>query len=95
MVRFAYKKTGGLKSLLKGYSQRFNLYCGQRQRALTPAQQEIMRQIADYIIVEGSVSIGELNSFDPELWKKAIKNFGAPVLKNEIIEVSKFILKAA
>lgn len=95
LVRFAYKKTGGLKSLLKGYSQRFNLYCGQRQRALTPAQQEIMRQIADYIIVEGSVSIGELNSFDPELWKKAIKNFGAPVLKNEIIEVSKFILKAA
>ena len=95
LVRFAYKKTGSLKSLLKGYSQRFTLYCGQRQRALTPDQQEIMRKIADYIIVEGSVSIKELNSFDPELWKKAIKNFGVPALNNEIIEVSRFILKAA
>lgn len=95
LVRFAYRKTGSLKSLLKGYSQRFTLYCGQRQRALTPDQQEIMRQIADYIIVEGSVSIKELNSFDPELWKKAIKNFGVPALNNEIIEVSRFILKAA
>jgi len=95
LARFAYKKTGNLKSLLKGYSQRFNLYCGQMQRVLSPAQREIMRQIADYIIVEGSVSISELNSFDPELWKKAIINFGAPALKNEIIELSKFILKAA
>ena len=55
----------------------------------------VMRQIADYIIVEGTVSISELNSFDPELWKKAIINFGAPALKSEIIELSKFILKAA
>ena len=54
-----------------------------------------MRKIADYIIVEGSVSIKELNSFDPELWKQAIKSFGVPALNNEIVEVSRFILKAA
>ena len=36
LVRYAYKKTDNLKSLLKGYSQRFTLYCGQAQRPLSP-----------------------------------------------------------
>ena len=62
LVRYAYKKTDNLKSLLKGYSQRFTLYCGQAQRPLSPDQQEIMKAIADYIINEGSISVTELNS---------------------------------
>lgn len=57
LVRFVYKKTDKLKSLLKGYSQRFTLYCGQAQRPLSPDQQEIMKAIADYIINEGSISV--------------------------------------
>ena len=95
LVRFAYKKNSNLKSLLKGYSQRFNLYCGQTQRSLTPEQQEIMKQIADYIIEQGTISVGEINSVDPDLWRKAVISFGAPALAAEIIELSKFILKAA
>jgi len=95
LVRFAYKKNRNLKSLLKGYSQRFNLYCGQTQRSLTPEQQEIMKQIADYIIEQGTISVGEINSVDPDLWRKAVISFGAPALAAEIIELSKFILKAA
>ncbi len=95
LVRYAYKKTGNLKSLLKGYSQRFTLYCGQNQRNLTLDQQEIMKQIADYIINEGSIDVMELNSIDTDLWRKAITSFGAPALAVEIIELSKFILKAA
>jgi len=95
LVRFAYKKNSNLKSLLKGYSQRFNLYCGQTQRSLTPEQQEIMKQIADYIIEQGTISVGEINSVDPDLWRKAVISFGAPALAVEIIELSKFILKAA
>ena len=95
LVRFAYKKNSNLKSLLKGYSQRFTLYCGQNQRNLTPDQQEIMKQIADYIINEGSISVMELNSVDTDLWRRAITSFGVPALTTEIIELSKFILKAA
>ena len=95
LVRFAYKKNSNLKSLLKGYSQRFNLYCGQTQRSLTPEQQEIMKQIADYIIEQGTISVAEINSVDPDLWRKAVITFGAPALATEIIELSKFILKAA
>ncbi len=95
LVRYAYRKSTNLKSLLKGYNQRFNLYCGQAQRALTQDQQEIMKQIADYIVKDGAFSLMELNGFEPELWKKAVKAFGAQTLATEIIELSKFILKAA
>lgn len=95
LVRFAYKETDKLKSLLKGYSQRFTLYCGQAQRPLSPDQQEIMKAIADYIINEGSISVKELNSIDTDLWRKAVKSFGIPALTAEMIDLSKFILKAA
>lgn len=95
LVRFAYHKSNKLVSLIKGYSQRFSLYCGQAQRELTDDQKEIMKQIADYIIEEGAISIKELNAFDTDLWRKGIKNFGAPVLSKEIITLAKFILKAA
>ncbi|MBP3284597.1 MAG: DEAD/DEAH box helicase family protein [Clostridia bacterium] len=95
LARYAYKKNDKLKSLLKGYSQRFTLYCGQAQRILTSDQQEIMKQIADYIINEGSISVMELNCIDTDLWRKAVKSFGVPALTAEIIELSKFILKVA
>ena len=38
IVRYAYKKNPNLISLLKGYSQKFTLYCGQAQRTLTDDQ---------------------------------------------------------
>ena len=95
LVRYAYKKSNKLVSLIKGYSQRFNLYCGQAQRELTKDQKEIMEQIADYIIEEGSISTTELNSYDTDLWRRAVKSFGIPALTQEIIKLSKFILKAA
>ena len=95
LVRFAYKKNHNLKSLLKGYSQRFTLYCGQNQRNLTSDQQEIMKKIADYIIEDGSFSTNELNSYDTDLWRKAVKCFDSFTLTQEIIELSKFILKVA
>lgn len=95
LVRYAYHKNDQLVSLIKGYSQRFSLYCGQAQRELTEEQKEIMKQIADYIVEEGSISTNELNSFDTDLWRRAMKSFGAPTLAQEIITLSKFMLKAA
>lgn len=95
LVRFAYRKSSNLRSLLKGYSQRFTLYCGQNQRSLTLDQQEIMRQIADYIINDGYIDAVELNAVDTDLWRKAITSFGASALTSEMIKLSKFILKAA
>lgn len=96
LVRYAYKKNPNLISLLKGYSQKFTLYCGQAQRTLTDDQKDIMKQIADYVINDGYISAGELNEYDTDLWRKAVKSFGsAKVLNVEIATLTKFLLKVA
>ena len=51
---------------------------------------------AEYIITDGAFTPMELNGFDTELWKKAIPAFGGvQALAAEIIDLSKFMLKAA
>ena len=95
IVRYAYKKNQKLMSLINGYAQRFSLYCGRSQRVLTDEQKDVMQRIAEYIINDGAITITELNETNTDLWRKAIKNFGAPTLTNEIQTLSKFILKVA
>lgn len=95
IVRYAYKKNQKLTSLINGYASRFSLYCGQNQRILTEEQKDIMQQIAEYIINDGAITVMELNETDTELWKKAVKSFGAKTLASEIQTLSKFILKVA
>ena len=95
IVRFAYKKNQKLTSLIKGYAQRFNLYCGQAQRILTEDQQEIMRQIAAYVINDGAISVTELNEIDTDLWRRGVIGLTAPVLAEEMQSMSRFLLKTA
>ncbi len=95
IVRFAYKKNQKLTSLLNGYASRFSLYCGQAQRVLTKDQQEIMKQIAEYIINDGAISIMELNEADTELWKKGVMSLGKDSLEEEMQRLARFILKVA
>ena len=54
-----------------------------------------MRQIAEYVIDAGAISIAELNDVDTDLWRKAVISFGAETLKEEMSVLSKFILKVA
>lgn len=95
IVRYAYKKSSTLTSLFTNFSQRFNLYCGQVQRTLTDDQKEIMRQIAEYVVGNGTIGLPELNAYNAELWRKGVVAFGTPTLKQEIQTLSKFILKVA
>lgn len=95
IVRYAYGKNPKLTSLITGYASRFTLYCGQNQRILSVHQKEIMRQIAEYVIDGGAISIEELNEVNTDLWRKAVTSFGAPVLKEELLALSKFLLKVA
>lgn len=95
IVRFAYRKTARLTSLFSGYVQRFNLYCGQAQRQLTDEQKTVMREIADFVVSEGAITVGELNEYYPDLWRKAITAFGGKTLSQEMQTLSNFILKAA
>lgn len=95
IVRFAYRKTARLTSLFTGYVQRFNLYCGQAQRQLTDEQKMVMRAIADFVVSEGAITIGELNEYYPDLWRRGITSFGGKALNQEMQTLSNFILKAA
>ncbi|MCR4818396.1 MAG: DEAD/DEAH box helicase family protein [Fretibacterium sp.] len=97
IVRYAYGKNPRLTSLIKGYSQRFSLYCGQAQRALTDAQREIMRQIAEFVINDGAITVMELNEIDTDLWRSGMGSFNnsAPAFEEEILAMSGFLLGAA
>ncbi|MBR0158230.1 MAG: type I restriction endonuclease subunit R, partial [Clostridia bacterium] len=95
LVRYAFGKSDRLSSLRGSFASRFNLYCGQTQRELTAEQQEIMRQIATYVVDEGSITLKELNETDTDLWRRGIIAFTAPVLALEMSKLSKMILKAA
>ena len=95
IVRFAYKKNQKLTSLIKGYAQRFNLYCGQAQRILTEDQKNVMRQIADFVINDGAITAKELNEIDTDLWRRGVRTFTAPVLAEEMMAMSRFLLRVA
>ncbi|MBQ9367347.1 MAG: DEAD/DEAH box helicase family protein [Victivallales bacterium] len=94
IVRFAYKKNQKLTSLIKGYAQRFSLYCGQIQRELTNEQKEIMRQIAEFVINDGAISVMELNEIDTELWRRGVKKLTPSILAEEMQTMARFLLKA-
>ena len=95
IVRYAYGKNQKLTSLIKGYAQRFNLYCGQAQRTLTDDQKEIMRQIAEYVINDGAISVEELNEIDTDLWRRGVMSLTVPGLAEEVQSLAKFLLKSA
>lgn len=95
IVRFAYGKNQKLTSLIKGYAQRFSLYCGQAQRVLTDDQKEIMRQIAEFVVNDGAINVMDLNEIDTDLWRRGVISFTAPVLAEEMMAMSRILLRAA
>ncbi|MBE6851578.1 MAG: DEAD/DEAH box helicase [Ruminococcus sp.] len=96
LVRYAYKKNDKLTSLMNGFVQRFNLYCGQTQRDLSEDQINVMRQIAEYIVNDGAITPAELNEINTDLWRQGIRAFGKPVsFSEEMTALSRILLKAA
>lgn len=95
IVRYAFKKNQKLTSLINGYAKSFALYCGQQQRELTVDQVEIMKQIAEFVINDGAISVTELNEIDTDLWRKGVMSFGGKLLAEEMQALSRFLLKVA
>ena len=62
---------------------------------MTDEQKTVMREIADFVVSEGAITIGELNEYYPDLWRKGITTFGGKTLNQEMQTLSNFILKAA
>ena len=77
------------------YAQRFSLYCGQAQRVLTDDQKEIMRQIDEFVINDGAINVMDLNEIDTDLWSRGVISFTAPVLAEEMMAMSRILLRAA
>ncbi|WP_028515141.1 type I restriction endonuclease subunit R [Ruminococcus flavefaciens] len=96
LVRYAYNKNLKLTSLMNGFVQRFNLYCGQTQRDLTPDQIDVMKQIAEFIVNDGAITVTDLNEINTDLWRQGIRTFGqVPKFSEEITALSRILLKAA
>ena len=96
LVRYAYGKSQKLTTLMNGFIQRFNLYCGQTQRSLSEEQVSVMRQIAEYIVSEGAMDSEELHNTETDLWRKGIRAFGNITMLNaEMNALSRILLKVA
>lgn len=95
LVRKAYHQIERLESLYPAAAQRFSLWYGQRQRLLTDAQIEVIRQIVNYVASNGALTIKEIREMDKDKANALIRVFGNMTAVNETIEsLSAFILTA-
>ena len=96
LVRFAFKKTGELMSLLGLASRNYTLWAGQAQRPLTPTQQKITREIAKYIAADGAMEMRDLMQIDEGLFAQSVQAFeGKDNVKDMLYSLSSFMFKAA
>lgn len=96
LVRFAFKKTGELMSLLGLASRNYTLWAGQAQRPLTPTQQKITREIAKYIAADGAMEMRDLMQINTNLFAQSVQAFeGKDNVKDMLYSLSSFMFKAA
>lgn len=93
LVRYAMHITTELRSLPSMAAQRFELWCGQAQRPLTDTQKEIIRQIVNYIVTNGSSSLKDVREYDKTVAAQIIRSFGnAQAAKEAILSLSQFLI---
>ncbi len=97
LVRYAYTHISPLSSFYPTATQRFNLWCGQMQRSLTPDQQTIMRQVLDYVLANGACPMSDLRDFDMNLAARLIGSYNNnyDLAAEALVSMSSFILKSA
>ena len=96
LVRFAFKRIPELRSLSSMAASRFELWCGQNQRPLTDTQKEIIRNVVNYIVANGSATMTDLKEEDRTFVAKMVRAFGSSgAVDTALISLSQFILKAA
>ncbi len=93
VIRYAMHLIPELKSLPSMAAQRFELWCGQAQRPLTEAQKEVIRQIVNYIVTNGSTELKDVREYDKTIAAQIIRSFGnAASAKEAILSLSQFLL---
>lgn len=93
LVRYAYKKIPYLQSMYNTAAQKFELWCGQKQRELKPEQKEVLRQVAEYVAANGSYTFQDLMKIDQAGAARLSVSCGSWQAANElIVDMSGFII---
>lgn len=93
LVRFASQKEDTLYSLQGLSAQRFELYCGQNQRPLTPDQKAILKKIAQFVIQNGCISNITLAKYNKQLLMQVAPIWGPENFNSEVQKLSKFLFR--
>ncbi len=95
LVRYAYKQNSQLRSLGSLAASRFELWCGQAQRPLSPSQKNLMREIANYIAGNGSCYRSDIAEQDETMLAQMVQSFESTAHLDEMLAtLSRFILAA-
>lgn len=93
LVRYGYHMTSSLVGLQASAKQYFNLWCGQLQRDITDAQKDLLTQIVDYIVTNGSCGVQDIIDKDRPYAAQIIVSFGGrQQAEDAISSLSQFLL---
>ena len=93
LVRFALHQIERLESLCSSAQQRFNLWYGQMQRDITPAQIALMKQIVDYIAANGTCGINDVKDYDKTFAAQLVMQYnGKEAAEAALLSLSQFII---
>ena len=94
LVRFAYNQIPRLESLYPTANRFFNLWCGQIWRNISASQKNILKQIINYIVSNGTCTIKDIREWDRTCAAQIIQAFeGNPEVVNEsLASLSQFLI---
>lgn len=93
LVRYAINIIPELQSLSSLASQRFELWCGQAQRPLSEVQKNIIRQVVNFIVANGTTTLKDVREYNTTIAAQLIKYFGgATAAKDALSSLSQFLL---
>ena len=93
LVRFAFKHIPKLESLKGDAAKYFNLWCGQSWREITETQRQIIQQVVDYIVANGSCTIEDIKEEDVTKAGQLVRAFGGLAQANQALaSLSQFLI---
>ena len=94
LVRFAYNQIPRLESLYPTANKFFNLWCGQTWRNITDTQKNILKQIINYIVSNGTCTIKDIREWDRTCAAQIIQAFdsNAEVVNESLASLSQFLI---
>lgn len=94
LVRFAYNQIPRLESLYPTANKLFNLWCGQTWRNITDTQKNILKQIINYIVSNGTCTIKDIREWDRTCAAQIIQAFNskADVVNESLASLSQFLI---